>query len=92
MTLIELEEKLRAWGPDRVVINTDGEAVSSRRARERGIVPEVIFARNGDGWMLGAPAHLVDVAERMYPDEWVAVFERASGWEPVSYQRWKRHR
>jgi hypothetical protein len=88
MTLEEIKKRLKEWGPDRVVINAEGEAVPPLRARrDHNIYPDIIFARN-DGWMLAAPIHLQEVAERMWPDEWVAVVVRGS-WEPISYKEWK---
>jgi len=91
MTFREISAKLREWGPDRVVINAEGEATTSRRARrEFKIFPHVIFVRD-DGWMLGAPAHLIDVAEKMWEREWIAVVERGS-FDPISYENWKAKR
>jgi len=88
MTLEEIKKKLKEWGPDRVVINTAGEAVPPLRARrDHNVYPDIIFARD-DGWMLGAPFALQEVAERMWADEWVAVFGRGS-LEPISYEEWK---
>lgn len=88
MTFREISAKLREWGPDRVVINAEGEATTSRRARrEHHIHPVIIFVRD-DGWMLGAPAHLIPVAEKMWEREWAAVVEQGS-FEPISYADWK---
>lgn len=68
----EQTTKVLRRGPDRVVINSDGEAVGSRRAREdHGISPDIIFIRN-DGWALGAPRGLEGVAFKMWMREWVA--------------------
>ena len=70
-----MHEVLRR-GPDRVLISSDGEATSSRRAREEhGVNPDVIFIRR-DGWSLGAPKHLARVAYRLWADEWVLFIER----------------
>lgn len=74
-------------GPARVVINADGEAVSSVRAREqRGVIPVIVFIRK-DGWSLGAPEHLAHVAERMWREDWIGVLEYPNQ-EPQSYQEW----
>lgn len=63
-------------GPDRVVINFEGEATSSRRAREVfGVSPDVVFLRN-DGWMLGAPASLESVAFKIWRNEWIGFVRR----------------
>ena len=57
--------------PRRVVINSDGDAVPYAIARdEHDIVPDIIFVRN-DGWTLGAPRHLMNVAALMWPKDWV---------------------
>jgi hypothetical protein len=89
MTFAEITKKLRDCGPDRIVINADGEATTSRRARrEYNIYPAIIFVRD-DGWMLGAPANLVKVAEEMWRDEWIAVLERGS-WDPIPYDEWRQ--
>lgn len=66
---------IMARGPDRVVINREGEALGSRRAREMGVTPDVIFIRD-DGWSLGAPARLRGVAESMWRDQWAGVLTR----------------
>lgn len=72
---MDLNEVIRAvelHGPQRVVIRDDGYSVSSGRAREENyVVPDVVFVR-GDGWTLGAPASLRDVAQTMWSDDWVA--------------------
>lgn len=68
-------------GPDRVVVDAEGEAAIPSRARERyGVEPVVIFVR-GDGWSLGAPREFADVAFRTWSDEWVGYV--ILGAEPV---------
>lgn len=56
-------------GPDRVVIDRNGKAAKPKRAQiEHGVEPDIIFVRK-DGWSLGAPAHLEEVAWTMWPDQ-----------------------
>jgi hypothetical protein len=63
-------------GPTRVVVNSDGEAKPPMRAKkENEIKPDVIFVRN-DGWSLGAPIELYDVAEKMWAGDWVMVIRK----------------
>ena len=45
-------ERIRTVGPDRVVINREGVAVSAADAATNGILPAIVFIRN-DGWSLG---------------------------------------
>ncbi len=57
---------------DRVVVNSDGFAVSARDAfNHHGICAKVIFLR-ADGWSLGAPAELERVALATWADHWVS--------------------
>lgn len=75
---LELAERhIMANGPTRVVINADGEAVPWPRAHQKGIFADIIFIRR-DGWSLGAPAHLEEIAYRMWRDEWVGFIRRPS--------------
>jgi len=72
----EVLEKFLKCGPTRVVIDAEGEAWPSRRAREEHhITPDIVFFRK-DGWSLGAPAEFASVAEAMWQDEWVSVWRR----------------
>jgi hypothetical protein len=88
MTLEEIKKRLKDYGPTRVVINGAGEAVPPFRARrDYNVHPDIIFVRD-DGWMLAAPIHFQEIAERMWKDEWVAVFTRGS-WDPIPYDQWK---
>jgi len=57
-------------GPDRVVVDAEGTAMSWKRAAERGIFADAIFIRD-DGWSLGAPTELAEVAYSLWPREWV---------------------
>lgn len=65
----------------RVVIKETGEAVPAHFAKHiHGIEPDVIYQRD-DGWTLGAPAHLEDVARKMWEDSWVYVtYLDGNGW------------
>lgn len=56
-------------GFNRVVISYEGDAVSMERAIKMGFSPDVGFMRK-DGWSLGAPSELEDVAFRLWADEW----------------------
>lgn len=76
MTLEEMLEHLRYNGPSRVVINAEGEAWGSRRAREQlGIVPDIIFFRY-DGWSLASTSDLEHVAYDMWRGDWVGFIRR----------------
>ena len=57
--------------PNRIVINAEGDAVPPDQAIKLGITWDVIFVRN-DGWSLGAPHHLAEVANSLWVKEWVA--------------------
>jgi len=71
MILAELADKVFGKGPDRVVINDEGEALPWSRAHQiHNILPDVIFVRK-DGWCLGAPISLEKTAFKMWADEWV---------------------
>lgn len=68
--------RIMQFGPDGVVINVHGEATSSRRAsRDHEVEPDVIFIRD-DGWSLGAPHHLEDVAYKTWSDKWLGFMRR----------------
>lgn len=74
--LQKIADEVMRRGPDRVVINVDGEARPSRIAREQyGVCPDVIFIRN-DGWTLGASSHLEATAKRLWRDQWVGIIRR----------------
>lgn len=58
-------------GPDRVLVNDNGDAVPSQQALVvLKIIPDVVFLRK-DGWTLGAPERLETLAFRMWEDEWI---------------------
>ncbi len=61
-----LVNQIRERGPDRIVINDQGEAAPPGCTC---IKPDVVFIRD-DGWSLGAPAALESVASGLW--EWVA--------------------
>lgn len=65
--------------PERILVDREGTALSPRRAITTGTEIYVIFHRD-DGWSLGAPAELEDVARAMWPDQWVT-FSRGPDWE-----------
>lgn len=70
--LTEQAERLRTGEemPRRVVVNEDGYAAPPGEALEvHGITPAVVYIRN-DGWTLGAPAALADVAWNLWADSW----------------------
>lgn len=57
-------------GPVRVIVDQHGTGTTPKRAKELGIDPSIIFIRK-DGWTLGAPDQLEDVAYKMWQQEWV---------------------
>ena len=62
--------------PTRVVVDRDGFGVTpARAAREYRITPEVIFVRN-DGWSLGAPKELENVARELWRGKWIERWQR----------------
>lgn len=82
-------ERIRAVGPDRVVINRQGLAVPAADAAFSGILPDVVFVRN-DGWSLGAPDEFEGAARRQWLNFWKARFDMHTGEvvrldEPVPY-------
>jgi len=70
MDINEVKNKIIRCGPDRVVVDKEGTAMSWKRAAERGIFVDAIFIRD-DGWSLGAPTELAEVAYSLWPREWV---------------------
>jgi hypothetical protein len=63
-------------GPTRVVINKHGEATTMQRALvDHGILADIIYIRS-DGWSLGAPQELADIAESLWKEEWIGVLRR----------------
>lgn len=79
-------------GPQRVVINSSGEAVSSSRADRIGLVPDIIFIRD-DGWSLGAPAALETIAYSIWRKEWAAFARRGDlAPSPITEYQPREHR
>ena len=70
-----MEEHQVKWewtGIDRVVVNRHGDAVSYAKAIDRyEHAIDVAFLRN-DGWSLGAPKHLEEVAYELWFGKWIA--------------------
>jgi len=60
----------QAFVPDRVLVDSEGTALSPAMAMELGVVPHIILVRR-DGWTLGAPEHLAKAAEALWSDEWI---------------------
>lgn len=80
--LCELElanalERIRANGPDRVVINRQGVGIPAADAVRNGILSDVVFVRN-DGWSLGAPAALERIAKGQWLTFWIARYDPAT--------------
>lgn len=73
------------WSPARVVVDSEGQAVNSRRATfEYGVRTDIVFLR-GDGWTLGAPKHLESVAYSLWRDEWTHFCRRPGlAWVPIA--------
>lgn len=78
MNPISLREFVKAMngvaidGPTRVIVDAEGHAVACSSAfHDYHKTPAVVFIRE-DGLTLGAPLGLVDIAQKMWPDEWVA--------------------
>lgn len=72
INLAETIAKIQQNGPTRVVTDNECRATTTNDALLNfGIVPEVVFIRE-DGWSLGAPQHLADVAREMWAGQWIA--------------------
>ena len=63
--------------PRRVLISANHDAVPMKRALELGVIADLIFVRN-DGWSLGCPGHLEEVASNLWKDHWLLVYHVAS--------------
>jgi hypothetical protein len=73
----------------RIIINSEGEAVPPKRAREEhGIVPDILFIRD-DKWALGAKEEHRNVAYDMWKESWTHFYMiKAQQLKPISeYQR-----
>lgn len=89
--LDRLEKQVLLHGPTRVIINAEGEAVPPARARQMGLKqPEIILIRD-DGWSIGASLDLWKVAERLWPESWVAIMHRTLGeWKIRAWSEYKQ--
>jgi hypothetical protein len=77
--LLEIRRRVESAGPDRVLVDQDGGAMSPARARmDFGIRPEVVFIRN-DGWALGASRGFEQVAYSLWADSWAARMDLVEG-------------
>ena len=65
-------QQIREHGPNRVVIDKHGEALSPQRSREKGVSCDVIFIR-ADGWSLGTPTKFLRQTRHLWEDEWIGV-------------------
>ena len=64
------KKRLAQHGPDRVIIDGKGMAVSPFRAKtEFSVEADVVFIR-ADGWMLGAPWKLANYARSIWKGQW----------------------
>jgi hypothetical protein len=72
------------FNPDRVVINSAGDAKPSNIARSHyGIKPVIIFLRN-DGWTLAAGKNHISLAYRLWAGEWTHFVEAPdTEWRPI---------
>lgn len=52
------------------MIDRKGQSVRPNEAFKSGIIPDIIFIRS-DGWVLGAPAELENVAYEMWEENWI---------------------
>lgn len=59
---------IKEQGPNRVLINRDGEAV--RPSKFAGFVDFILI--RDDGWSLACRRDLLDVAFRLWHDHWIA--------------------
>lgn len=74
MDIESIKSNLSLHGPTRVVINAEGETKPPDRAcKEDGVLPLLVFIRN-DGWTLGASYEHLEVARKMWADEWVGCY------------------
>jgi len=75
----------RNFSPNRIIINKQGDAVPLKIAIEKyHIFPDIIFMRR-DGWSLGAPKELENVAYNLWKDEWQYYIIRPSTeWQPIT--------
>ncbi len=69
----------------RVVVSSNGEAISPFRAKsDHDIQPEIIYVRD-DGWALGAPKQFASVAFDLWAGNWVDSWVLDKGeWQSMS--------
>ena len=83
--------KSRDGQPHKVIVDKDGQALPPQRAvRFHDVRPAVVFIRK-DGWTLGAPVWLIDVALQLWKDEWAAVY-RVVAKQLLTYEDWAQQR
>jgi len=69
------KKRLALHGPDRVLVDNRGTAVSAFRAKtEFNTEADVVLIR-GDGWMLGVPWKHYDYGKSIWKGEWAAEIE-----------------
>lgn len=78
-----MSNQIEFAGFTKVLIRASGEAVSYDRARAIGVDPDIGFMRK-DGWSLGAPESLADIAKEMWRSEWTHEIKRGERfWRPI---------
>lgn len=81
---------VKAAGPCRVIINSDGDAVPSGR-QPTNINIDFILVRK-DGWSIGGPKRLYEAARDLWAGDWLAVIYRPAAstelivWFPAACQ------
>jgi len=75
MQIEETIEKIKRNGPDRVLVDEDGETVTPLTASIHypDVKIEVIFIRK-DGWSLGAHSDLIGQAYDLWADHWAFIW------------------
>lgn len=59
-------------GPTAMIVNKRGVSTTPELAEQiYGLVPAVVFLRD-DGWSMGAPKDLEEVAKKLWKKHWVA--------------------
>lgn len=80
-------QMLLQTGPDRVVCNSEGLAVSPAGASRNRIKVEVIYVRS-DGWSLGTPERFCSAALRLWRRDWVCRIDtRTRTWHRMARGR-----
>lgn len=79
IAVVAAVKRIGLHGPDRILVDREGTALNTKRAlQEEGYsCPDYILIRN-DGWTLGFYRELMDVAYRLWADQWIAFIERPS--------------